>query len=213
MAKLAAMKYALAIVTAITLAAGMAKAHSLKELEDSLMAHEPYVQFVMRAAPPFTLYDDKGREVSLSGLKATVVVLNFLYTHCPDVCPLHMAFIADLQDQINRTVMKNAVQFISITTDPARDTPDVMSAYGVAQGLDTANWRFLTSGSEHLQTTRTLAAEYGLKFTSLDNDYQLHGVVTYVIDKSTNIRAAFHGLKVNPINIILLINALSNDIH
>ena len=207
------MKYVMVMVTAIMLAAEPARAHSLKELEDSLLQREMYVQFVERTAPPFTLMDATGGAVSLSDLRGKVIVLNFIYTHCPDVCPMHSALIAALQEDINRTPMRDAVRFISITTDPGRDTADAMREYGESQGLDPANWSFLTSGADDLEATRILAAEYGLKFTPGDEGYQLHGVVTHVIDKSGNLRARYHGLKLDPLNIILFINALTNDSH
>ena len=207
------MKYALAMVIATALAAEPAWAHSLKELEDSLIERERYIQIVERPAPPFTLMDDQGRAVSLSDFRGRVVVLSFIYANCPDVCPLHSALIADLQAHINATVMGELVHFISITTEPERDTAEVMREYGERLGLDRANWRFLTTGDADGQATRTLARDYGLKFTPGDDGYFLHGVVTHVIDKSGTLRARYHGLKVDPLNIILFINALTNDSH
>lgn len=207
------MKHAMAMVTAIALTASAAGAHSLKEFEAELVQREAFVEIALRPAPPFRLVDTAGRAVSLADFKGKVVVLNFIYTFCPDVCPLHSAQIAGLQAQINRTAMRDLVQFISITTDPQRDSPQVMRDYGVSHGLDSANWRFLTSADGRPRATRTLARDYGLKFTTGDGGYLLHGVVTHVIDKSGNLRARYHGLKVDPLNIILHINALTNDFH
>ena len=204
------MKYVMTMVTAIALTASTAWAHSLKDLEDSLRARETYVQIVERPAPPFTLTDTQGRSVSFADFQGQVVVLNFIYASCPDVCPLHSALIAELQAQINRTAMADMVQFISITTDPERDSPQLMDEYGEAQGLDPANWMFLTGA---VQATRGLAWDYGLKFSPGEEGYLMHGVVTHVIDKSGTLRARYHGLKVDPVNIIFHINALTNDTH
>ena len=204
------MKYALAMVTAIALSLSAAQTHSLKDLEESLIQRERYVEFVERSAPPFTLMDPKGRALSLSDFKGKVVVLNFVYAHCPDVCPLHSALIGSLQAYINRTPMRDMVQFISITTDPERDSPQLMDEYGEAQGLDPAKWIFLTGA---VQATRGLAWDYGLKFSPGEEGYLMHGVVTHVIDKSGTLRARYHGLKVDPVNIIFHINALTNDTH
>ena len=207
------MEYPLAMVTAIALSLSAAQAHSLKDLEDSLIQRERYVEFVERPAPPFTLMDAKGRALSLSDFKGKIVVLNFIYTHCPDVCPLHSALIGSLQADINQTPMRDMVQFISITTDPVRDTSDAMREYGESRGLDPANWSFLTSGGADGQATRILAGDYGLKFTPGEAGYQLHGVVTHVIDQNGVLRARYHGLRVDPLSIILYINALTNDFH
>jgi protein SCO1/2 len=194
-------------------AAAPASAHSLKELEDQLMASEPYIQVVDRPAPAFTLQDADGHRTSLEDLHGKVVVLSFIYASCPDVCPLLSEKIADIQQQINTTPMRDIVEFIAITTDPERDAPDVLRGYGPAHGFDAANWRFLTSGAGQPTATRELAKAYGLEFTPMADDTQMHGLVTHVIDKSGNLRARFHGLKFKNVNLILYVNALTNDTH
>ncbi len=190
-----------------------AAAHSLKDLEGTLLKRERYVQIVNKKAPEFTLQDGGGTRVSLSEFSGKVVVLNFVYTNCPDVCPLHSEAIASIQKAINQTPMKNLVKFVSITTDPKRDTTAVMKTYGPKHGLNPSNWAFLTSGSDKLGATRELTKRYGLKFMLSKDGYQLHAVVTYLIDKSGNLRAKYHGLKFKETNIIVHINALTNDNH
>lgn len=207
------MKYAMAMVFAIALSAGAARAHSLKDVEAALFEREAYVEFLERPAPPFTLEAARGGAVSLDELAGKVVVLNFIYTDCPDVCPLHSALLADIQENINRTAMADLVQFVSISTDPAHDTPAVLEAYAASLDLDPVNWFFLTDGSGDFAKIRAIAKDYGLLFTPGDDGYLLHGVVTHIIDKSGIIRARYHGLKVDPLNIILYINALTNDSH
>ncbi len=191
-----------------------AGAHSLKELESQLGDREKYFQPIDKQASSFELKDASGRPVGLSDFQNKVVVLLFIYTNCPDVCPLHAERIAEIQEMINRTPMKEHVQFISVTTDPKNDTADVMHGYGPIHGLDPVNWVFLTGGPEKPEdTTRKLAERYGHKFTMIDYRYQLHGVVTHVIARDSRWRANFHGLKFEPTNLILFINALVNDVH
>ena len=114
---------------------------------------------------------------------------------------------------VNETPMKELVRFIAITTDPKRDTQQVLQEYGPARGLDPANWTFLTSGPGKPRATRELAGRYGLKFSSTKDGYQMHGLVTHLIDKSGNMRARYHGLKFDPVNMVVHINALTNDYH
>ena len=190
-----------------------AAAHSLKNLEDALRKREAYAQIVNKKAPDFTLRDATGTRIMMSDFKGKVVVLNFIYANCPDVCPLHMEAIASIQEAINQTPMKGIVQFVSITTDPARDTSVVLQNFGPIHGLDSANWIFLTSGPDRPKVTRELAGRYGLKFTQKKDGYQMHGIVTHLIDKSGNLRARYHGLKFHETNMIIHINALTNDYH
>ncbi len=201
---------ALGLIVLVSLPAA---AHSLKDLESRLVERERYLEVTDRPAPGFTLRDGEGRPVGLADFRGKVVVLNFVYASCPDVCPLHSALLAAIQRDVNRTPMRELVQFVSITTDPGRDTPRVMNAYGATHGLDPANWVFLTSGAGAPGGTRDLARRYGLEFTPAKDGYLIHGVVTHLIDKSGILRARYHGLKFGPTNIIVHINALTNDDH
>src|SRR3546814_15842350 len=94
--------------------------------------------------------------------------------------------------------MKDRWQFVSITTDPANDTPDMLKAYGPAHGLDPANWVFLTAGPDQGEdTTRKLVEAYGHRFMITEDGLQVHGVVTHVIDRGGPWSANFHGLKLH----------------
>ena len=190
-----------------------ASAHSLKSLENNLHDKEKYFQPLDKAVPDFELQDAEGLTVGLRDFRGKVVVLHFIYTNCPDVCPLHAERIAEIQQMVNRTPMRDGVQFVTITSDPKRDTPEIMRAYGTAHGLDQANWTFLTSGPERLTATRELVEKFGHKFTEVDGGYQVHGVVTHVIDRDGRWRANFHGLRFDPTNLVLFVNALVNDAH
>jgi protein SCO1 len=187
-------------------------AHSLGELENELAEREKYFQPVGKEAPEFTLEDAEGGAVALQDLRDKVVVPHFVYASCPDVCPLHAERIAKVQEMINQTPMKELVQFVTITTDPEHDTPKVMRDYGPAHGLDPANWMFLTSGPDRPDdTTRKLAERFGHTFTRTEGGYQIHGVVTHIIDREGRWQANFHGLEFDPVNLVLYVNALVND--
>lgn len=202
-------------VLALALATGTvpaASAHSLEDVETMLGDKEKYFQPFDKPAPDFTLQTADGRVVSLTELRGQVVVLHFIYTRCPDVCPLHAERIAELQALVNQTPMKEQVRFITVTTDPKNDTADVMRDYGPAHGLDPANWLFLTTTPDQPEdTTRRLAEAYGHKFKVTEDGLQLHGIVTHVIDKEGRWRANFHGLKFAPVNFVVFANALIND--
>lgn len=185
--------------------------HSLEEVDQDLRDREKYFQAVDNEAPGFTLQDAGGRTVSLSDLRGKVVVLNFVYTNCPDVCPLHAERIAELQTLINQTPMKAVVEFVTITTDPKRDTGAVLSDYGQAHGLDPVNWVFLTTAPDQPEdSTRKIAEAYGLKFTEGEEGMQMHGIVTHVVDQDGRLRGRFHGLKFEPVNLLVFVNALTN---
>jgi protein SCO1 len=201
-----AVSLALLAVSAANLAA-----HSLDELEAQLGDREQYFQPIDREASPFALADAEERAVSLKDLRGKVVVLHFVYTSCPDVCPLHAERIAEIQEMVNRTPMRELVQFVTITTDPEHDTPEVMRDYGPAHGLDPVNWVFLTTTpGQPEDATRKLAERFGHGFTETEDGYQVHGVVTHVIGREGRWRANFHGLEFEPTNLVVYINGLTN---
>lgn len=61
--------------------------------------------------------------------------------------------------------------------------------------------------------TRELADRYGLKFTLTENDMFMHAAVAHILDFEGKIRARFHGLKWDQINMVVYVNALTNDRH
>jgi protein SCO1 len=211
------MQFLKTIVPALALALGLAvgntaSAHSAKDVEAMMGDKEKYFQQMDREAPGFALRDASGEPVRLEDFRGKVVVLHFVYASCPDVCPLHAEKIAEVQKMVNQTPTKTQVQFVSVTTDPANDTAEVLRDYGPAHGLDPANWTFLTTTAEQSEdATRRLAEAYGHKFSETGEGTQVHGVVTHVIDKQGHWRANFHGLRFGSTNLVVYVNALAND--
>ena len=204
---------AFVLALALVAVAPAASAHSLQDLETALGDREKYFQSIDKQAPDFALQDAAGREVSLADFRGKVVVLHFVYAICPDVCPLHAERIAEIQSLVNASPMKSQVEFVTITTDPSKDRGDILAQYGRAHGLDPANWRFLTTGPDQPEdATRRLAEQFGHRFDKATDGYQTHGIVTHVIDKRGRWRANFHGLKFDPANLVVFVNALVNDV-
>lgn len=201
-----------AVLIAVLANASGALAHEGHADMDTFMgSEEQFFQAIDEPAPPFDLMDADGNAVSLSDFADKIVVLNFIFASCTDVCPLQSQVIADIQDKINVGPMKDMVQFITVTTDPETDTPDVLRSYGEIHGLDPVNWMFLTaSPTDPEDTTRELSEAYDNTFTPLEDGQQMHGVVTNVIDRGGRLAAKFHGLRFEPVNVVVYINGLIN---
>jgi protein SCO1/2 len=186
-------------------------AHGPAQIAAEFHDREPYFQAIAKPAPDFVLQDADGNAIQLNHFAGKVVVLNFIYATCPDVCPLHSEMIANIQRLTADAGMTDGVQFVSITTDPANDTTEIMRGYGAIHGLDSANWIFLTLAPGQPEgLTRQLAEAYGHGFTPTDGGYQVHGTVTHIIGKDGNWEANFHGLEPDPLNVVLFLNALAN---
>ena len=77
-----------------------------------------------KGKPDFVLTDTRGDPFDFRReTDGYLTLLFFGYTHCPDVCPVHMANIAAVLREIDPSVVAR-VKVVFVTTDPARDTPE-----------------------------------------------------------------------------------------
>lgn len=100
---------------------------------------------VYGSVPDFSLTERSGRQVGGSDLRGRVWIANFIYTHCPDACPLQSGQMARLQAEF---AAEGDVRLVSITVDPAQDTPEVLSGYADRFGAIPGRWLFLTGEKE-----------------------------------------------------------------
>ncbi len=168
----------------LTLAPPAVADHPSANLDELLGSKEDYFQAIDKPVPSFALRDARGDAVTLDTFSDKILVLHFIYASCPDFCPLLAEKLADVQAMINQSPMKDMVQFITVTTDPVNETPNVLEAYGPAHGLDPSNWTFrATRPDQNEDATRKLAETLGHRFTMTEAGYQTHGVVTHVVDR------------------------------
>ncbi|MCU1725241.1 SCO family protein [Pseudomonas sp. 5P_5.1_Bac1] len=90
------------------------------------------------------LLDQNGRRLRFYSdvLKDKVVLLNVIFTHCNDACPLITRKLREVREALGDKAAE--VTFISISSDPANDTPEVLKRFAGQQGVDGPNWLFLT---------------------------------------------------------------------
>jgi protein SCO1 len=99
-------------------------------------------------APAFSLVDQDGQQISLAQFRGQPVAVTFLYTHCPDACPL----IADEMRQAGDLLGPDAskVAMLAVSTDPRGD--DRVSAVNFTQvhGLTGRRWHYLLGSPDQL---------------------------------------------------------------
>ena len=95
-------------------------------------------------APNFTLTDQHGKPFQLSSVQGKAVALAFIYTNCPDICPLITQHLNAAYQQLPADI-QNKVALVAVTVDPERDTPEVLRKYSETHGAgNNANWHALT---------------------------------------------------------------------
>src|SRR5262249_11107754 len=109
-------------------------------------------------APDFALTSQDGARVTLGEYRGRGVAVTFIFTSCPDTCPLLTAKMAQVQDELG-PAFGAKVAFVSITVDPARDTPEVLKQYAQTFGANPAGWAFLTGDPADI---REVERRYGV---------------------------------------------------
>ena len=137
-------------------------------------------------APDFTLTDGvSGRAVTLSAHRGQVVALTFLYTTCPDVCPLTASRFRSAQNELGNDAGR--VTFIAVSVDPDRDTPGAVQAFSAAHGLE-RNWFYLVGARAQLAP---VWAAYGIGVQAGSNEVT-HNDAVYLIDTRGRERVLLH---------------------
>jgi protein SCO1 len=84
-----------------------------------------------KPAPPLALRNYTGQPVSLAAQRGKAVFVTFVYTHCPDVCPLIVSNLAAAQRQLGAEARHVAI--LAVTVDPRRDTPRAIKQFLAAR--------------------------------------------------------------------------------
>ncbi|MBM7059202.1 SCO family protein [Pseudomonas sp. UL073] len=83
-------------------------------------------------------------------LKDRLVLLNVVFTHCTDACPLITRKLRDVRAALGEE-LASQVTFITLTSDPLNDTPAVLKAFTQKQGVESPNWLFLTGEQANVE--------------------------------------------------------------
>ena len=98
-------------------------------------------------------------------LKDRVVLINFVYTNCEDACPLMTQMLLQVRDRLG-DLFDNPVRFVSISTDPERDTPGALAEFARQQKADDPGWVFLTGEKENIDFILKRLGQYSPNFES-----------------------------------------------
>ena len=140
--------------------------------------------------PDFTLTNQTRRQVSLSQYRGKVVAVNFIYTSCvlPQFCyrvANHFGVVRNrFKDRMGRDLV-----LLTVTFDPARDTPEKLAEYASQWKADPTVWHFLTGAAPDVERVSHL---FGVDFFA-DEGLMNHSVRTAVIDRKGVLIANIEG--------------------
>jgi protein SCO1/2 len=151
------------------------------------------------AAPDFSLASEDGTLVSLHELQGKAIVLAFLYTQCPDLCPLTAEKMREAYGQLSADE-RSHVALLAISVDPDRDTPEARAAFIRAHRLQ-GTLRYLNGEIGELYA---VWRGYAIGVDPIPHDQNAHdyavdhNAVTYVIDPNGELLGFLHDEEYTP---------------
>jgi protein SCO1/2 len=133
--------------------------------------------------PDFTMTNQDGQAVKLSGLRGKVVVLTFIYTRCPlpDFCPMMDRKFSELAEHLRNSPGRAAsVRLVSLSFDPDHDTADVLRKHAQIRGAAPPLWSYAVASHAELAK---IAAPLGLTYIPGTDDIA-HNLSTAIIDRA-----------------------------
>ena len=138
-----------------------------------------------RPAPDFSLHGSHGEEFTLSEHRDKLIILGFGFSHCPDICPMTLAKLAQAYKDLGG--LANDVQVVYVTVDPERDTVERLHNY---MAHFNPNFIGLTGTEEQLASVRKAYGIIAAKEIHGDGSYEVHhSSYLYLIDRKGFLRA------------------------
>ncbi len=200
----------ISLLAALVVLLGLAFSPAARAAADSdrAISGNPSLSVIGRA-PPFTLRDTSGKAASLSDYRGQVVLLAFVFTTCPGVCPLISKQMEALQNGLKSDGSFGAkASLISVTVDPQTDTAPVLAKYAKTYGADPAGWRFLRESAAKTKPVLKAYDEWTKLLPKGDID---HPARVYLIDQQGNIREIYSLTFFNEKQALIDIKALLGD--
>ncbi len=157
-------------------------------------AHELVRREVNLPIPDFSLTAQNGEPLEFKTLRGKIVLITFLYTTCPDVCPLVTVSMQSVQKDLSPKE-RESVYLLSVTTDPEIDKPEILKSYGERHQVDFTNWSLLTGNVQQLVL---LWKAFGIKVLRKARGLVSHTSLTALMDGKGVMRYVYHGTAPDP---------------
>lgn len=150
--------------------------------------------------PDFTLTDQDGKKISLKDYRGKATAITFIYSRCPlpEYCILMSKHFSDLANQLNDNAeLKDKIRLLSISFDPATDTPAKLKEYGRGylgkdSKTDFSVWQLATGTDKEI---KAVADFFGLRYEvdGSDKTQFSHSLRTIVVTPDGKVKKAFSG--------------------
>jgi protein SCO1 len=143
------------------------------------------------AMPAFSLRDQRNGIVRDADLRGRVLIVDFIFTSCPDVCPLLTEQLVSLRKRLPQAA---PLAYVSFSVDPEHDTPEKLTAFARAHGADFDNWYFLTGPLAQVREVVTKGFKQAMELEPVQEGKPrnvLHGSHFVLVDRAGTLRGFF----------------------
>lgn len=143
--------------------------------------------FTVMKVPDFELTNQNSQKVSSKSLLGKVYLVEFFYSTCPTICPVMNGNMKYIQKEINSPDF----EIVSISIDPANDTPEILKQHAESLGADSGTWHFLTGNRSYIGD---LADHFNIYVGDDENESESlnHSGMIALVDKNGNIRCRYN---------------------
>lgn len=149
--------------------------------------------------PDFALTERTGETVRRDDLKGKVWVADFFYTSCPGPCPMMSSRLSEVQNVLGA---EPDLRLVSISLDPAKDTPEVLKLYAQKFGAN-ERWLFLTGQKEAIYEL----GNKGFKLSAVEQpgaaEPIIHSTKLVLVDRTGTVRGFYEGANLEGIQALL----------
>lgn len=152
-----------------------------------------------KEVPDFKLTNQDGKAISFKDFRGKALAITFIYSRCPlpEYCILMSRRFSDLAIQLNNSAdLKDKVRLLSISFDPATDTPETLKKYGMAYvknpNYDFSLWQLATAPDSDI---RKMADFFGLRYEVDPSNKTIfnHSLRTVIIAPDGKVKKVFSG--------------------
>lgn len=154
----------------------------------------------------FSLIDQFDEEIQFpDSYTGKVMLVGYVYTHCPDICPLITYNMRDVQREL---ADEEDLLIVSVSFDPDRDSPEILYQYAENYRLNQENWRLLTGEKSNvdglLEKLQISTVKTPTRFDENETPIYFidHTDRVTLIDKEGNIRNHYNGSELNKDKVI-----------
>jgi len=167
--------------------------------------------------PNFALRNQDDREIRIHNYRGKALLLTFIYTRCPvpDYCTLMSNNFAQIDRELGKDPELYArTHLLSVSIDPAYDTPKVLRSYGAAhteryQNETFAHWEFAAGTAEQV---KGMAGYFGLTYFP-EKDQIIHALRTVIVNPEGKVAKIYSGNEWQPDEVVEAMRKASQDLH